>query len=75
MTESKPMKSFWRFGGQLDRAYNWSVAVFFVLDCFIQIKQFPNGLLPEAIGRATGQTVVLAIILFVVFKIISTVRT
>jgi hypothetical protein len=75
MTESKPKKSFWRFGGQLDRAYNWSVAIFFVLDCFIQIKQFPSGRLPEAIGRATGQTVVLAIFLFAVFKIISALRT
>lgn len=69
--EPKTKRSFWRFGGRLDTAYNWSLVVFFALDCLIQIKRFPDGRLREAIGAAAGQTVGLAIILFVIFKIIS----
>ena len=62
--------SFWRFGGRLDSIYNWLVVLFFVFSCFTQIGRF-SGHLPEALGAATGQTVVVAVVLFLVFKVIS----
>jgi hypothetical protein len=74
MTE-KSTRSFWRFGGSLDRLYNWLVGLFFGLSCFVQISRpIYRGRLPEALGAALGQTFWVAIVLFVVFKAISGVR-
>jgi hypothetical protein len=68
-------RSFWRFGGSLDRIYNWLVGLFFVLSLFVQIpKPIFRGRLPEALGAAAGQTVGVAIFLFVIFKVISLFR-
>jgi uncharacterized membrane protein len=72
MTEKR---SFWRFGGRLDKIYNWLVGIFFALAFAVHFGQPGNaGRLPEALGAATGQTVVVAVVLFVVFKIISAVK-
>jgi hypothetical protein len=72
MDEKKQAKrSFWRFGGRLHRMYNWLVGLFFVLSCFVQINRYGSHYLPEALGAAVGQTFVLAVVLFVVFKVIS----
>jgi len=69
--ESK--QSFWRFGGKLDRVYNWLLILFFAASFFIQYGRF-SGRLPEALGAAVGQTVVLAVVLFVIFKIVASAR-
>lgn len=69
---SEPTRSFWRFGGSLDRLYNWLVGGFFALACLRQASRPANGgRLPEALGAATGETFWVAVLLFVVFKIIS----
>jgi hypothetical protein len=62
-------------GGSLDRLYNWLVGGFFVLACLLQASQPANrGRLPEALGTATGEAFWVAVLLFVVFKIISGAR-
>ena len=71
MDEKKASKpSFWRFGGSLDRLYIWLVGLFFVLSCFDQIRSY-KGHLPGALGTATGQTVWVALVLFVFLKAFS----
>jgi hypothetical protein len=68
-------RSFWRFSGRLDKIYNWLVGIFFALSFALHFGQPGNaGRLPEALGAAVGQTVVIAVVLFVVFKIISIVK-
>jgi hypothetical protein len=65
--------SFWRFGGRLDTVYNWLLVLFFAASFFIQYGRF-GGRLPEALGAAVGQTVVVAVVLFVIFKIVASAR-
>ena len=72
--ETKPKRCFWHFGGHLDKVYNWFVGVFFILSCFVQIGRFGKDHLPEALGTAIGQTVVVAVLLFLLFKIIRFVK-
>jgi hypothetical protein len=69
----EPKRSFWRFGGKLDRVYNWLLVLFFAASFFIQYGRF-GGRLPEALGAAVGQTVVVAVVLFVIFKIVASTR-
>jgi hypothetical protein len=75
ITLIKAKRSLLRFGGSLDRIYNWLVGVFFVLDLLVQIpKPMFRGRLPEALGTAFVQTVGVAVVLFVIFKNISLLR-
>jgi preprotein translocase subunit SecG len=68
-------RSFWRFGGRLDKIYNWLVGIFFVLSLVVHFGQPGNaGRIPEALGAAIGQTVFIAVVLFLIFKIISAVK-
>ena len=69
----QPKRSFWHFGGKLDTTYNWIVGTFFVLSCFVQVGRNKDRL-PEGLGAAFGQTVFVAVVLFVLFKIISSPR-
>jgi hypothetical protein len=64
-------RSFWHFGGRLDKIYNWLLVLVFILSFLVHTGQYGNGHLPEALGTAVGQTVVAAILLFVLFKFIS----
>ena len=65
-------RSFWRFGGRLDKTYNWLVGIFFALSFALHFGQPGNaGRFPEALGAAIGQTAFVAVVLFVIFKIIS----
>jgi hypothetical protein len=66
--------SFWHFGGRPGKVYNWFLGVFFVLSCLAQIGRFGKDHLPEALGTTIGQTVVVAVLLFLFFKIIRLVK-
>jgi hypothetical protein len=67
--------SFWRFGGRLDKIYNWLIGIFFALSFAMHFGQRENaGRLPEALGVVIGQTAVVAVVLFVIFKIISAIK-
>ena len=65
-------RPFWRFGGKLDTIYNWILVIFFVLDFLVQYPRLR--LLPESLGAAFAQTIGMAIILFVIFKLISVLK-
>ncbi len=70
MTEKR---SFWRFGGRLDRIFNWLSILILVLIVFVRLPvalQNPH-YLPEILGAAIGQFIVFFILLFIVFKLIS----
>ena len=72
--ETKTKRSFWHFGGYLDKIYNWFLGLFFVLSCLVQIGRFGKEHFPEALGIAIGHTVVVAVLLFLFFKIIRLVK-
>lgn len=63
--------SFWRFGGKLDSVYGWLVGLILVASCFFQMGRHHGSHLFEAFGTAIGHTFVVAVVLFVVFKVIS----
>jgi hypothetical protein len=64
----KKKRSFWRFGGRYDRAYDL-ILIVFVISSFI--LHYRPDRIPEALGAAIGQTFWVAIILFAIFKLLS----
>ena len=67
--------SFWRFGGRLDKIYNWLIGILFALSFAVHLGQPGNtGRFPEALGAAIGQTAFVAVVLFIIFKIISAIK-
>jgi hypothetical protein len=72
-TEAK--RSFFRFGGSLDRIYNWLLGIFFALSLFVHLGPgIRDGRVPEVLGTTVGQTAAAAIMLFIVFKSLSLIR-
>jgi hypothetical protein len=69
-------RSFWRFGGRLDKIYNWLIGIFFALSFAVHLGQPGNtGRVPEALGAAIGQTAFVAVVMFILFKIISAMKS
>ena len=69
-------RSFFRFGGKMDKVFNWIAVIVAVLILLLRLPialQNPH-YLPEIIGAAIGQFIVFFVLMFVIFKLISLAR-